>query len=172
MRSTSTSTSRSATASATALDGPAHDWVLLDPAVIRVHEMAAAIARGSISVLIVGETGSGKEILAETIHQRSPRRSGPFLRLNCAAFQEGLLESELFGHEKGAFTGAAMTKPGLLETADGGTVFLDEVGELPLSTQSKLLRVIEHQEFFRVGAIRSRKIDVRFVAATNRELEA
>jgi two-component system, NtrC family, response regulator AtoC len=130
------------------------------------------IARSLISVLVLGETGVGKEVLTRRIHETSTRGARPFLRLNCAALSESLIESELFGHEKGAFTGAATTKPGLLETAAGGTVFLDEIGELPLAVQSKLLRVIEHQEVLRVGAVRSRKIDVRFVTATNRDLEA
>ena len=130
------------------------------------------VARGQISVLVLGETGVGKEILTRQIHQLSPRASHPFLRLNCAALPESLIESELFGHEKGAFTGAATTKPGLLETAAGGTVFLDEIGELPLPVQAKPLRVIEDRAIFRVGSVRTRKIDVRFVAATNRDLEA
>jgi two-component system, NtrC family, response regulator AtoC len=123
-------------------------------------------------VLLLGETGAGKEILAETIHRLSPRRDAPFLRLNCAALSETLLESELFGHERGAFTGATHGKPGLLETANGGTVFLDEVGELAMSTQVKLLRVLEEREVLPVGGLKPRPIDVRFVAATNRDLEA
>jgi two-component system, NtrC family, response regulator AtoC len=150
----------------------ASDCVVQDAAMIRLHEMAAAIARGNISVLIVGETGSGKEILAEAIHRQSPRHAGPFLRLNCAALQEGLLESELFGHEKGAFTGAFQAKPGLLETADGGTVFLDEIGEMPLPIQAKLLRVMEERAVRAVGARQPRPIRVRFIFATNRNLEA
>jgi DNA-binding NtrC family response regulator len=130
------------------------------------------IASSGISVLILGETGVGKEVMAETIHLRSPRAPNALVRLNCAAFAEHLLESELFGHEKGAFTGADQSKPGLLEVAGGGTVFLDEVGELPLALQSKLLRVFEQREVMRVGAVRARPIDVRFLAATNRDLEA
>jgi DNA-binding NtrC family response regulator len=130
------------------------------------------ISRSPISVVVLGETGVGKEVLTRRIHDASTRAARPLLRLNCAALSESLIESELFGHERGAFTGAATTKPGLLETAAGGTVFLDEIGELPPSIQSKLLRVIEHQEMFRVGAVHSRKIDVRFIAATNRDLEA
>ncbi len=103
-------------------------FVVRDPAMQKLHELAARVAQGQISVLLLGETGVGKEVLAEVVHRRSPRRDAPFLRLNCTALSESLLESELFGHEKGAFTGAAQAKPGLLETADGGTVFLDEIG--------------------------------------------
>ena len=138
----------------------------------RVHALAERAAAGTINVLITGETGVGKELLAETVHRASPRRDGPFVCLNCAALSETLLESELFGHERGAFTGAVEAKPGLLETADGGTLFLDEVGELPLATQAKLLRVIETREVTRLGSVRPRRIDVRFIAATNRDLEA
>ena len=130
------------------------------------------IARSQISVLILGETGVGKERLAEKIHRLSPRAGKPFVRLNCAALTESLLESELFGHEKGAFTGATGTKPGLIETAEGGTLFLDEVGDLPLTTQVKLLRVLEERQVLRVGALQPRTIDVRFVSATNKNLEA
>jgi two-component system response regulator AtoC len=136
-----------------------------------VHELVARVASSTISVLILGETGVGKEMLAESVHRQSPRADKTFLRLNCAALSESLLESELFGHERGAFTGAVAQKRGLLETADGGTVFLDEIGELPLSTQVKLLRVIEERTVTRVGGLTSRSLDVRFVAATNRDLE-
>ncbi len=138
----------------------------------RVHELAERAAAGTINVLIAGETGVGKELLAETVHRASPRRGGPYVCLNCAALSETLLESELFGHERGAFTGAVQAKPGLLETAARGTLFLDEVGELPLSTQAKLLRVIETREVARLGSVRPHRIDVRFIAATNRDLEA
>jgi two-component system response regulator AtoC len=138
----------------------------------KVHALAERAAAGTINVLIAGETGVGKELLAETVHRASPRREGPYVCLNCAALSESLLESELFGHERGAFTGAVAAKPGLLETAAGGTLFLDEVGELPLATQAKLLRVIETREVTRLGSVRPRRIDVRFIAATNRELEA
>jgi two-component system response regulator AtoC len=134
--------------------------------------MIERVAKGRISVLVLGETGVGKEILTRRIHQASNRAARSFLRLNCAALSESLIESELFGHEKGAFTGATMAKPGLLEIAAGGTFFLDEIGELSLPIQAKLLRVIEHQELIRVGGVKSRKIDVRFIAATNRDLEA
>ena len=138
----------------------------------RVHELAERAAAGTINVLITGETGVGKELLAETVHRASPRRGGPYVCLNCAALSETLLESELFGHERGAFTGAVQAKLGLLETAARGTLFLDEVGELPLSTQAKLLRVIETREVARLGSVRPHRIDVRFIAATNRDLEA
>src|SRR5262245_26994348 len=106
--------------------------VVLDATMKNLYSVAEAVAPSKLSVLLVGETGSGKEVLAETIHRLSPRRNRPLLRLNCAAFSERLLESELFGHERGAFTGADRAKPGLLETADGGTVFLDEIGDMPL----------------------------------------
>jgi two-component system, NtrC family, response regulator AtoC len=121
-------------------------------------------------VLILGETGVGKDVLARTLHGRSKRASRPFVALNCAAFTDTLFESELFGHERGAFTGAATAKTGLLESASGGTVFLDEIGEMPLGMQAKLLRVVENREVLRVGALVPRPIDVRFVFATNRDL--
>jgi two-component system, NtrC family, response regulator AtoC len=154
-----------------AMEGLPPSVVVEDPAMQRLYRMAQRIADSSISVLLLGETGVGKEVLAEAIHNLSPRANKPFLRLNCAAFAEQLLESELFGFERGSFTGATQAKPGLFETADGGTVFLDEVGEIPLSTQAKLLRVLEERKVMRVGALRPRSIDVRFIAATNRDLE-
>ncbi len=137
-----------------------------------LYTLAGRVANGTISVLILGETGVGKEVLAEKVHKLSPRAAKPYLRLNCAALSESLLESELFGYERGAFTGAVGTKQGLLETADGGSVFLDEVGELPHSIQVKLLRVIEERMVLRVGGLKPRALDVRFIAATNRDLEA
>src|SRR5438445_10836351 len=136
-----------------------------------LYSMVERIAWSDISVLIFGETGVGKERMAEAVHKNSRRAPLPFLRLNCAALTETLLESELFGHEKGAFTGAAAAKAGLLESANGGSVFLDEVGDMPMPTQVKLLRVIEEHKVRRVGAIKTTEIDVRFVSATNRDLE-
>ena len=134
------------------------------------ERLTQLVANSELSTLLVGETGVGKELMAERIHRGSRRASGPFMRLNCAALTETLLESELFGHERGSFTGAVASKVGLFEAAAGGTVFLDEVGEMPLSTQAKLLRVLENREVLRVGGLEPRPIDVRFVAATNREL--
>ncbi len=137
-----------------------------------LRRLVDRLAAGTISVLLLGETGVGKEVMARLVHERSPRRAAPFVSFNCAALSESLLESELFGHEKGAFTGAAAAKPGLLESADGGTVFLDEVGELSPPLQAKLLRVLEQREILRVGAVKVRKIDLRFISATNRDLGA
>jgi DNA-binding NtrC family response regulator len=140
-------------------------------ALARMDPLIAKVAAANISVLILGETGVGKEILARMIHERSPRAKNRLLSLNCASLAESLLESELFGHEKGAFTGATSAKVGLLESANGGTAFLDEIGEMPLSLQAKLLRVLEQREVLRIGALEPRPIDVRFLAATNRDLE-
>jgi len=123
-------------------------------------------------VLILGETGVGKEVLARRIHEVSPRAGRPMLAVNCASLSETLLESELFGHERGAFTGAVQSKPGLLEVAQGGSVLLDEIGEMSLAIQAKLLRVVEQRNVTRVGGLRARSIDVRFMAATHRDLEA
>ncbi len=149
---------------------PCEDVVLEDPEMMRVYDLAARVSPTVLPVLILGETGVGKDVLAEHVHRSSPRHQGPFMRVNCGALSESLLESELFGHQRGAFTGAADAKPGLLELGHGGTVFLDEIGELPLQTQVKLLHVLETSEVTRVGGTRSRRIDVRYVAATNREL--
>ncbi len=125
------------------------------------------------TVLVTGETGTGKELVAQLVHLRTPGRGeGPFVELNCAAIPETLLEAELFGHEKGAFTDAARAKPGLLEEAEGGTIFLDEIGDMPLATQAKLLKVIETRTFRRLGGSRDLEADVRFVAATHRDLDA
>jgi DNA-binding NtrC family response regulator len=148
------------------------DVVIRDPEMRRVYEQAARAAQGLLSVLVLGETGVGKDVLARAIHRASPRAARPFLAINCAALSESLLESELFGHEKGAFTGALQSRPGLFESADGGTVFLDEIGDLPLTIQVKLLRVLEQREVLRVGARTPRPVNVRFVSATNKDLEA
>lgn len=145
-------------------------YIVRDEAMKRLYAMVERVAEGPISVLLLGETGVGKEVLAETIHRKSQRANGPFLRLNCGALSESLLESELFGHEKGSFTNAVRSKPGLFETAEKGTVFLDEVGELPLGIQVKLLRVLEDRQVMRVGGLSPRPIDVRFISATNRDL--
>ncbi|HSS01375.1 MAG TPA: sigma 54-interacting transcriptional regulator [Kofleriaceae bacterium] len=148
------------------------DLMLTEASMRAVRQLAERVAGSMLSVLIVGETGVGKELVAELVHRRSPRAPAPLLCLNCAALSEPLIESELFGHEKGAFTGALRTKPGLLEVARGGTVFLDEIGELPLVLQAKLLRVVESRQILRVGGLEPRAIDVRFVAATHRDLQA
>ncbi len=139
-----------------------------------LHEvlvLARKVAASNASVLILGESGTGKELVARAIHQQSPRNGSPFIKINCAAIPETLLESELFGHEKGAFTGAAGLKKGRFEQADQGTMFLDEVGELPLAIQAKLLRVLQEQEFERLGGTVTLRADVRVLAATNRHLD-
>jgi len=142
------------------------------PALARVRAQIAQVAPTDSTVLIEGETGTGKELVARAIHDASARRERPLIRINCAALPRELVESELFGHEKGAFTGALQQRRGRFELADGGTLFLDEIGELPLDTQAKLLRVLQEREFERVGGSRSLRVDVRVVAATNRNLRA
>jgi len=136
----------------------------------RVMEMARTVARTSSPVLLLGETGTGKEVIAKNIHQTSPRRDGPFVRVQCGAMPESLLDSELFGHEKGAFTGAVAIKKGRFERANNGTIFLDEIGELSLEAQVKLLRVLQEKEYERVGGQQTLKVDVRVIAATHRNL--
>jgi two-component system response regulator AtoC len=143
-----------------------------DAAMRAVYNQAALVAPTPLPVLILGETGVGKEVLARAIHAHSARAQGPLVSINCAALSESLLESELFGHEKGAFTGAAQARAGLFEAASGGTVFLDEVGELSPATQAKLLRVLAERVVVRVGSTQVRPVDVRFIAATNRDLES
>jgi len=136
-----------------------------------VYGMIEKVARSPTTVLITGESGTGKELVARALHDNSDRSREPFIQVNCGAIPENLFESELFGHEKGAFTGAVAGKPGKFELADGGTLFLDEVGELPKDMQVKLLRVLQDGQFERVGGVRSKTVDVRLVAATNRVLE-
>jgi DNA-binding NtrC family response regulator len=142
------------------------------PAMERVKEMIQAVAESDATVLIRGESGTGKELIARAVHARSARRYGPLVVVNCGALAEGVLESELFGHEKGAFTGAASQHRGVFEQAHGGTLFLDEVGELPLDLQARLLRVLETFEVRRVGAERAVRVDVKLVCATHRDLRA
>ncbi|MEM7354284.1 MAG: sigma 54-interacting transcriptional regulator [Acidobacteriota bacterium] len=149
-----------------------HDMIGESPAMAKAVAMIARVARTDTTVLMRGESGTGKELAAQAVHRGGVRRERPFVAINCATLEGNLLESELFGHEKGAFTGASARKAGKLEVADTGTVFLDEVGELPLTTQAKLLRVLQEREFERVGGTRSIRIDVRVLAATNRDLEA
>ena len=142
------------------------------PALRRVLDLVETVAPSNSTVLLLGETGTGKEVIARAIHDHSRRQQHTFVKLNCAAIPTGLLESELFGHEKGAFTGAISHKVGRLELADQGTLFLDEVGDVPLEIQPKLLRALQEREFERLGSTRTKKVDVRMVAATNRDLES
>ncbi len=141
------------------------------PAMAKVFELIRKVAPTDSTVLIGGESGTGKELAAQAIHLGSPRRTQPFVAINCAALTETLLESELFGHEKGAFTGAAQQKKGKIEIAQNGTLFLDEIGEMPFNLQAKLLRVLQEREFERVGGTRPLKADIRLIAATNRDLQ-
>jgi len=139
--------------------------------IVNAIELAKKVATTATNVLILGETGVGKEVFAEAIHYESPRRAKPLVALNCSAFAKDLLESELFGHAEGSFTGATKTKKGLLEEAHEGTLFLDEIGEMNIDLQAKILRVLETGEFYRVGDSKSRKVNIRLIAATNRDLE-
>lgn len=146
------------------------NFVGTSPALKVVLDMVHRVAKTDAGVMITGESGSGKELVARAVHAASPRADGPFVAINCAALPETLLESELFGHEKGAFTGASARKRGQFEVADGGTIFLDEVGEIPLGVQAKLLRALEDKTFNRVGGTAQLRVDARVVAATNRDL--
>ena len=137
---------------------------------LAIFDAIKRVAPTTTTILITGETGTGKELVAEAIHRNSPRKNNPLIKINCAAIAETLMESELFGYEKGAFTGAAITKPGKFELAHKGTLFFDEVGEIPRDMQVKLLRVLQEQEFERVGGLKTIKVDVRFIAATNKNL--
>ncbi|MBV8763244.1 MAG: sigma 54-interacting transcriptional regulator [Deltaproteobacteria bacterium] len=146
--------------------------VVADPAMSRVYGLIERLAKTDLTVLVYGETGTGKELATTALHHWSARAAHPLVSLNCAAITESIVERELFGHEKGAFSGAVATREGLLEAADKGTVFLDEIGELSLAIQAKLLRVLETKRLTRIGDVREREIDIRIVAATNRDLEA
>lgn len=148
------------------------EFILASPAMHKFMGLVDRVASHSETVLITGETGTGKELIARTIHESSNRKNKPWVDINCAALPENLVESELFGYEKGAFSGAESSKPGLFELADKGTLFLDEIGELQLQTQVKLLRVLDGQPFYRLGGHRKIRVDVRIVAATNQDLEA
>ena len=149
------------------------DQIVGDSAALKhVLELVETVAPSDSTVLLLGETGTGKELIARAIHDHSRRKDRTFVKLNCAAIPTGLFESELFGHEKGAFTGAISQKMGRLELADQGTLFLDEVGDVPLEIQPKLLRALQEREFERLGSTRTKKVNVRMVAATNRDLEA
>ncbi len=141
------------------------------PAIATIREIVGTVAGSPSTVLISGESGTGKELIARALHLGSPRRDQPFIRVNCAAIPSGLLESELFGHERGSFTGAISSRPGRFELADGGTLFLDEVSEIPKESQVKLLRAIQESEFERVGGVKTLRVNVRLVAATNCNLE-
>jgi DNA-binding NtrC family response regulator len=153
-------------------DGTPDGFVGQAPSIQSIFRIVAKAAPTNATVLILGESGTGKELVAEAIHRASPRARGPFVKVNCAALPEGTLESELFGHVKGAFTGAVTDRAGRFEAAEHGTLFLDEVGEIPLHTQVKLLRVLQNREIERVGESKTRPVDVRLVAATNADLEA
>jgi len=140
------------------------------PAMQAIYSHIHKVARTATTALIQGESGTGKELIAKAIHALGPRRDQPLISINCAAIPESLIESELFGHEKGAFTGAAASRTGLVEAADGGTLFLDEIGELPLEAQARLLRVLQEGEIRRIGSVESKKVDVRLISATHRDL--
>jgi len=147
-----------------------HDMIGKEPAMQKVFEMVSVVAPSDATVLVEGATGTGKDLLAKVIHSASTRTTGAFVKVNCAAIPENLIESEIFGYVKGAFTGADRDKPGRFADAEGGTIFLDEIGDLPLSLQAKLLRVLEDREFYPLGSRRTQKVNVRIISATNRQL--
>src|SRR6202165_774512 len=153
------------------LDAPLPGIVGDSPAMAAVYQLTRLVAPTRASVLLVGETGTGKELIARAIHRLSPRADGPYVRVNCGALSESLLESELFGHIKGAFTGAVDNKTGRFEAPHGGTIFLDEINSMTAKLQVKLLRVLQEREFERVGESRTIRVDTRVVAATNQFLE-
>ena len=148
-----------------------HGIIGRSSAIRKVLQLVDAVAHGNATVLLLGETGTGKELIARAIHNRSHRKDRTLVKLNCAAIPSGLLESEMFGHERGAFTGAISQKIGRLELADQGSLFLDEIGDIPLELQPKLLRVLQEREFERLGSTRTKKVDIRVIAATHRDLE-
>jgi two-component system response regulator AtoC len=153
-------------------DGERPPLVGQSPSMRAVYDVIARVADSPSTVLITGESGTGKELVAQALHRGSSRRTQPLIKVNCAAIPKDLVESELFGYERGAFTGAVGSKPGRFELADGGTLFLDEIGEIPIEMQVKLLRALQESEFERVGGIKTLRVDVRLIAATNRNLEA
>ncbi len=154
-----------------AKDYPTTSMIGSCPPMQKLLKMIGKVSPTSATVLILGESGTGKELVAKAIHEQSPRSDAPMICVNCAAIPENLIESELFGHEKGSFTGATSARIGLVEAADGGTLFLDEIGELPLEAQARLLRVLQESEIRRVGSVQSKKVNVRLVAATHRNLK-
>jgi len=153
-------------------DGDRPPLVGDSPAMKAIYDMIARVADSPSTVLVTGESGTGKELIAKALHRGSSRRDKPLIKVNCAAIPKDLVESELFGYERGAFTGAVGSKPGRFELADGGTLFLDEIGEVPVEMQVKLLRALQESEFERVGGIKTLRVDVRLIAATNRDLQA
>lgn len=153
------------------VQGVKGETVAVSPAMVRARDLVVRIADTDVPVLLLGESGVGKEVFAREIHERSRRREKPFIKVNCAALPGELLESELFGHERGAFTGATAEKPGKFELADQGTIFLDEIGEMDVRLQAKLLQVLQDEEFYRVGGKKNVRVDARVLVATNRDLE-